>query len=377
MRRQFLLIGFAALLLCGLGTRAEAIDTAAREAFMIDADTHTVLLNKNADHRMPPASMSKLMTAYVVFDRLNSGRLSLDDTLLVSEKAWKMGGSKMFVEVGNRVSVENLLRGVIIDSGNDACIVLAEGIAGSESAFAEEMNREAKKLGLTASHFNNATGWPDPEHVMSARDLAMVAEAIMREFPQFYHFYSETEFTWNDITQKNRNPLLYSNIGADGLKTGHTSEAGYGLTASAVQDGRRLILVVTGLSSERERATEAERLLTWGFREYTNLKLFSKDEVVETAAVWHGESDSVPLVADKDVVLTLAHGARDSLKATVVYDGPIPAPISAGDRLATLRLEAPGIEPTEIPLVAGESVERLGPVGRILATLQHLVVSSL
>src|SRR5690554_4742122 len=228
------------------------IDTAAREAYLVDMSTGTVLLDKNGDRAMPPASMSKIMTVYAVFDRIRQGRLSLEDTLPVSERAWRMGGSKMFVEIGDDIRVEDLLRGVIVQSGNDACVVLAEGLSGSEEAFANELNRLADDIGLRDSAFRNATGWPAEGHVMSARDLAHLAHRLITDFPEHYHYYSELEFTWNDIRQSNRNPLLYRNVGADGLKTGHTQEAGYGLTASAVQNDRRLILVVTGLESQRQ-----------------------------------------------------------------------------------------------------------------------------
>lgn len=349
------------------------IETAAREAYLIDATTGTVLLDKNGDRAMPPASMSKIMTAYVVFDRIRQGRLSLEDKLPVSERAWRMGGSKMFVELGNEIRVEDLLRGVIVQSGNDACVVLAEGLSGSEEAFARELNSLAAEIGLRDSHFRNATGWPAEGHVMSARDLALLAQRMIEDFPEFYSYYSETEFTWHDITQSNRNPLLYRNIGADGLKTGHTEEAGYGLTASAVQDGRRLILVVTGLESQRQRAEEAERLMRWGFREFDNFKLFEAGSVIEEAEVWLGSQARVPLVAPKDVLVTLRHADRDHLSASVTYEGPLAAPIEEGEPLATLRIEAPGIAGQEVTLVAGASIEEAGHLGRIYQKARYLL----
>ena len=254
----------AALLWPALAPPAQALETRAREAFLIDVTTGTVLLEKDADVSMPPASMSKIMTAYLVFGALKEGRISLDDKLPVSEKAWRKGGSKMFVEVGSEVSVEDLLRGVIVQSGNDACIVLAEALAGSEEAFAEQMTRKAREIGMEGSTFTNSTGWPDPNHRMTARDLAILAERMVQDFPDFYHYYSEREFTYNGIRQGNRNPLLYKNLGADGLKTGHTEEAGYGLTASAERDGRRLVLVINGLESIKARSEEAERLIASG-----------------------------------------------------------------------------------------------------------------
>jgi len=373
---KLLLYGLSllAVVLCWSASPAAAqIDTAAREAYLIDATTGTVLLDKDGARPMPPASMSKIMTAYAVFDRLRQGRLTLDDRLPVSERAWRMGGSKMFVEVGNEIRVEDLLRGVIVQSGNDACIVLAEALSGSEAAFADELTRLGREIGLRESSFRNATGWPAEGHLMSARDLAHLAYRLIDDFPEYYHYYAETEFTWHEIRQSNRNPLLYRNIGADGLKTGHTEEAGYGLTASAVQGDRRLILVVTGLQSQRQRAEEAERLMLWGFREFGNFKLFEAGTVIEEAEVWLGSNASVPLVAAEEVLVTLRHAARDDITATVVYEGPLPAPIEAGQRVATLRIQAPGISVHEVPLVAGRSVAAAGPLGRIYQTARHLI----
>lgn len=367
------LVLLAAALLLVVPPAAAQIDTAAREAYLVDATTGTVLLDKDGDRPMPPASMSKIMTAYAVFDRLSQGRLALDDRLPVSERAWRMGGSKMFVEVGNEIRVEDLLRGVIVQSGNDACIVLAEALSGSEAAFADELTRLGREIGLRESSFRNATGWPAEGHLMSARDLAHLAYRLIDDFPEYYHYYAETEFTWHEIRQSNRNPLLYRNIGADGLKTGHTEEAGYGLTASAVQGDRRLILVVTGLQSQRQRAEEAERLMLWGFREFGNFKLFEAGTVIEEAEVWLGSNASVPLVAAEEVLVTLRHAARDDITATVVYEGPLPAPIEAGQRVATLRIQAPGISVHEVPLVAGRSVAAAGPLGRIYQTARHLI----
>ncbi|WP_051608843.1 D-alanyl-D-alanine carboxypeptidase family protein [Fodinicurvata fenggangensis] len=355
---------------------AKAFETEAREAILVDHETGSILYEKQADKAMPPASMSKIMTAYMVFDRLEEERLSMDDKLPVSEKAWRKGGSKMFVEVGEEVAVSDLLRGVIVQSGNDACIVLAEGISGSEEAFAREMTEMGREIGLQDSTFANATGWPHPDHRMSARDLATLARRIIDEFPQYYEIYSETEFTWNEIRQGNRNPLLYRNIGADGLKTGHTEEAGYGLTASAVQDGRRLVLVVTGLDSVNERAEEASRLLSWGFREFDNFNLAEKDEPIDEATVWLGAEDTVPLVAEDELVVTLPHAARDELEARIVYEGPVPAPIEKGQTIGTLILSAPGMPEQEIPLLAAKDVDKAGLFGRLFAAGKYLVLGN-
>ena len=352
---------------------AAAVETNAREAILMDFDTGHVLFARKPDQSMPPASMSKIMTVYAVFERLKQGELSLDDKFLVSEKAWRKGGSKMFVEVGNEVRVEDLLRGVIVQSGNDASIVLAEGIAGSEDAFAGMLTAKADELGMDNSKFENATGWPDPQHRTTARDLAILAKHIIQDFPEYYHYFSETEFTWNDIRQHNRNPLLGRNIGVDGLKTGHTQNAGYGLTASAERDGRRLILVVTGLDSAKARAQEAAKLLEWGFREFDNYELFEAGETVEEAAVWLGEDPRVPLVAPEDLMVTLQRSQREAMEATVTYESPIPAPIEKGERLATVRITAPEREAIEMPLEAGAAVGQLGPLGRIVASVKFLV----
>lgn len=359
-----------------LASTAEALETQAREVFLMDANTNAILLDKNSEVSMPPASMSKIMTAYMVFERLKAGSLSLDDKLPVSEKAWRMGGSKMFVEVGDQIRVEDLLRGVIVQSGNDACIVLAEGIAGSEEAFAEQMTAKAREIGMTGSTFANATGWPHPDHRMTARDLATLANRIITDHPEFYHYYSEKEFTWTDIRQGNRNPLLYKNIGADGLKTGHTEEAGYGLTASAVQNDRRLILVVNGLGSIKERSAESERLMSWGFREFGNYALFESGETVDEAPVWLGAEKTVPLVMAEDLVVTLPRSVRNGMKVSVVYDSPIPAPVPSGQEIATLRVSWPDGVPVEVPLMAGEDVEQLGPFGRIAASIKFLLLGT-
>ena len=355
-----------------------ALETAAAQALLIDATTGVELLAKNADSPMAPASMSKMMTVYLLFEALKDGRLSLEDTLPVSETAWRRGGAKsggstMFLEPGSRPTVEDLIRGIVVQSGNDASIVVAEALSGSEAAFAAEMTRRGREIGLTDTTFRNATGWPDPEHLTTARDMAMLAWRTIEDFPEFYHYYEEKVFTYNGIRQSNRNPLLYENIGADGLKTGHTEVSGYGLTGSMKRDDRRLILVVNGLPSVRARSGEAERLLSWGFREFDNYALFDAGESVAEAEVWLGKSPAVPLVIDDSLVITLPRKARPQMTVNVVYDGPIPAPIAEGDRLATLVISAPGEETREVPLRAGTDVPQLGVLGRLTAALKHIV----
>ena len=361
-----------ALLLLAQGP-AGAIETAAKQAILVDFETGAILFEKNADELMPPASMSKLMTVYMVFEKLAAGSLKLDDTLPVSKKAWRMGGSKMFVEVGKRAVVEDLLRGIIVQSGNDACIVVAEGLGGSEAAFAEEMTARAREIGLEQTTFRNATGWPDPEHLTTARDLAKLAQRIISEFPDYYHYYAEKSFTYSKIKQGNRNPLLYKNIGADGLKTGHTEAAGYGLAASALRGERRLVLVVNGLKSVRQRSQESERLLDWGFREFNTYKMFTAGDTVGEADVWLGAVPTVPLVIEDGLTVTLLRKARRKMKVAVVFDEPIPAPITAGAPIARLVISAPETENIEVPLVAGSDIKKLGFLGRIGAAIKYMV----
>jgi len=349
------------------------VDTIARQAFIIDADTGAVLLEKNADERMPPSSMSKLMTMYVVFDLLKQGRLTMDQELLVSERAWRMGGSKMFVHVGTSVKVGDLIRGVIVQSGNDACIVLAEAISGSETQFADLLNDYGKRLGLNNSTFRNATGWPDPEHRTTCRDLALLAQHIINDFPEYYRIYAERSFRYNDINQENRNPLLGRVAGADGLKTGHTEEAGYGLTGSAKRGDRRLILVVNGLPSMSARREETERLMEWGFREFENVSLFRASDTIEEAPVYLGEQLKVPLVGGRDVVLTLPRQWRRNLQVKIHYDSPVPAPVAKGQELGRLEVSGSGVPPMTVPLLAGADVGRLGLIPRIPAVIGRMV----
>jgi D-alanyl-D-alanine carboxypeptidase (penicillin-binding protein 5/6) len=352
---------------------ANAVETTALHAILIDTSTGTILMEKDADVGTAPASMSKIMVLYMLFERLADGNLTMEDTFAVSEKAWRMGGSKMFVGVNTRVTISDLLRGVIVQSGNDASIVIAEGLGGTESSFAVEMTERAAELGLTNSVFKNATGWPEEGHVMSARDIATLALRVITDFPQYYTIFAETSFTYNDIKQSNRNPLLYDFPGADGLKTGHTQASGYGLAASAVRNGRRLILILNGLESVQDRTREAERLLDWGFREFANYTLFTEGEVVDNAPVWLGAQATVPLVIQDELTLTLSRTARRNMTVKTVYQSPIPARIETGTELAKLVIETPDIPSVELPLVAGADVERLGVLGRLGAAVSFLV----
>jgi D-alanyl-D-alanine carboxypeptidase (penicillin-binding protein 5/6) len=373
--RQSAWLGMVAaiVLLAGAASPAAAFETPAKAAILIDLQSDQILYEKNADEPLPPASMSKLMTVLMLFERIEEGSLSLDDTLPVSEKAWRKGGSKMFVEVGKRVRVEDLLHGIIIQSGNDACIVVAEALAGSEAAFAEQMTRRAHELGMTNSTFRNASGWPDPEHLMSVRDLATLARILIERFPEYYHIFGEKEFTYGGIRQYSRNPLLDRDLGADGLKTGFTNDAGYGLTASATRDGRRLIMVIAGLEKPRQRAHESERLLEYGFRNFKNYQLFAAGDAVEEADVWLGDRQHVPLVVEEDVTVSLTAEGRRELEVKLVYDGPIPAPVVGGSALAQVQVSAPGLPTRRIPLVAGSAVQAASLFGRVTSALGYLI----
>ena len=346
------------------------VDTVAKWAFAVDFVTGATLLDKNADEEMPPSSMTKLMTIYIVYERLKSGRLKLDDELPVSERAWRMGGSKMFVQVGTQVKVEDLIRGVIVQSGNDACLVLAEAIAGSEEQFVELMNQTAKQLGLTHSFFKNCTGWPDPEQHMSCRDIATLARRIIMDFPEYYHYDSEKTFKYNVIEQGN--PMVQKGT-ADGLKTGHTEAGGYGLVVSSMRNGRRIILVLNGMTSMRERAEESERLMDWCFANFEDVTLFAAGDVVENVKVWLGTQPTVPLVGGRDLVVTMPRNWRKNASIKVTYDSPIRAPVAKGDALGKLTVSGQGVPSMDVPLLAGADVPKLGLPGRAMAVLSHYV----
>lgn len=361
----------------GSALAAPPFETTARNAILIDVDSGMVLYEKEADAQIHPASMSKLMTAYVVFEQLANGSLKLTDTIPVSVDTWRkwrrLDGSTMFLNAGDRPTVEELLLGVIVQSGNDACDVLAQAVGGTEENFAEYMNQKGKEIGLTASHFTNASGWPDPDHLMSVRDIATVGEHIIRDFSDYYHFYSVREFSYAGVKQRNRNPLLGLMDGADGLKTGYTDDAGYGVAVSAVREGQRLIGVVAGLKTSRERAREAERLLSHGFRNFKSYKLFDKGQMVEEASVWLGEHDRVPLMIGDEVKVTLDRSARPGMKATLVYDGPIAAPIEEGQQLGRIVIDIPNRDAIEVPVLAGASIAEITGFARVGATFKQLL----
>lgn len=348
------------------------IGTLAKTAYVVDAVTDTVLLFKDADQRTAPSSMAKMMTVYIIFEELKAGRLKLDSKFRVSERARAMGGSRMFVEVGTEITVDDLLKGIITLSGNDACVVVAEGMSGTEDNFAARMTKKARDIGMPNSVFRNASGWPADGQYTTARDLAVLARRTIIDFPEYYKYYAVTDFTWNNIRQENRNRLLSITPGTDGLKTGHTEEGGYGLASSTIRDGRRIILVVNGLADMRQRAAESARLTEWAFREYTNKVAFRSGDKVVDAEVWLGDQRTVPLVTQRAIAATVPVGQDANVRVTVQYDGPIRAPIRKGDQIGKVMVSAaPGARAVEYPLYAGADVPRLGAFGRAVGVIKH------
>ncbi len=383
--RLLILAGIASTSLMG-SVSAQTMSTPAKQAILIEASTGDILFEKNADEKMTPSSMSKLMTVYIAFQQLKSGSLSLDDEFTVEDspvwRRWRNTstndtGSTMYVNAGDTVTIADLLRGIIVQSGNDACAQLALAIAGDVGVFVNMMNDEAANLGLTNSHFMNTNGWPDPEHYMSAHDIATLSLAIATEFPEYYPIFAEKQFSYAGVNQPNRNRLLYRDrVHSDGLKTGHTEDGGYGLASSALMDGRRLVLVVNGMTSDNARINESERLLNYGFRNFGIYDMLKAGQTIDQADVWLGEDATVPLVAEEDVTLSMNKQARRNMTAKVIYDGPIAAPIQKGQPIATLELSADGMETKSFPLVAGADVDTLGGFSRIKAAFSYMLMGS-
>lgn len=342
--------------------RAQTFQTSAPTAILMDADSHAVLFEKSADELMAPASMVKTMTAEVVFNELKNGRLSFDSTFTISENAWRKGGgssggSSMFAQVNSTIRLEDLLRGLIVQSGNDAAIAIAEGIAGTEENFARLMNERARQIGLAKSTFRNATGYGHPEQKVTVRDLAKLAIHIIETYPDLYKLFGEREFIWNKIRQQNRNPLLTMDIGADGLKTGNIEESGYGLIGSAVQNGQRLVVVVNGLKTAKERANESRKLLDWGFRAFESQQLFAAGQVVGEAQVFGGSKRSLALVSRKPVRVLVPRGDGERVTARIIYTGPLRAPIQKGTEVARLQVNRGEMQALEMPLYANEDIQ--------------------
>ena len=373
-------IGAALLSFMTVGSaisKAVEINSSAEFAFVTDFGSGKVLMEKQPDALMKPASMAKIMTVYIAFERIADGSLSLDDTFLISEKAWRKGGSKTFVEVGKEVSVRDLLYGVVVQSGNDAAIAIAEGISGTEEGFAEEMNYVARKLGMENTVFRNSTGWPHLEQHTTARDLNILATALIREFPadkypELYPMFAEKDFTYNGIKQGNRNPLVYGTQGADGLKTGHTAESGYGLVGSAHRDGQRVVMVLNGMKSMKQRSSESRRLIDLMFREFKLYRFYEKGQPVDRANVWLGTKNKIDLVLEEPLHLVMARSDRRKMKVSVNWNDPVPAPITAGQAIGTLVLELPSGK-TTYPLLAAENVDGLGMFDRVGEALKYLI----
>ena len=352
---------------------ARAFETAATAAWVYDMTTGTVLMDKNADQPLPPASMSKLMTINMLFEALKDGRVTMDTTFAVSDRAVEMtraGGSTMMLQHNDRPTVDELIHGMIVNSGNDACVVVAEGLAGTEEAFSAQMTQRGQALGMTASIFANASGWPDPNHRMSMRDLGILSKRLIEEFPEYYPIFAQTEYSYKGRSPDNRfnrNPLLNLGIGADGLKTGHTSEAGYGLVGSAKQGNRRIIFAITGLPTDKSRAEEAERIVGWAFRQFSEKTVARTGVRVAEAEVHLGDADSVGLVPSRDVSLLVPALVQDKVTAEVIYNGPLLAPVAAGTPVAELIIHVPDLPARSVPLVAEADVGKAG-FGKRLTT---------
>ncbi len=354
---------------------AHAFETQATAAWVYDVTTGTVLMDKNADQPVPPASMSKLMTINMLFEALRDGRVTMETEFAVSARAKAMGGSTMFLQETDRPTVRDLIHGMIVNSGNDACVVVAEGLAGTEEAFSAQMTERGRALGMTASVFANASGWPDPTHRMSMRDLGILAQHLIEDFPEYYPIFAETEFNYKDRAPDNRfnrNPLLDLGVGADGLKTGHTQEAGYGLVGSAKQGDRRVIFAITGLPSEQARAEESERIVAWAFRQFSEKTVAKTGTRLAEAEVHLGDVDTVGLVPAEDVRLLVPALVQDSVTAEVVYNGPLTAPVAMGTPVAELIVHVPDLPDRRFPLVAEADIGKAGFLRRLTVAAQSL-----
>ncbi|MEP0940115.1 MAG: D-alanyl-D-alanine carboxypeptidase family protein [Rhizobiaceae bacterium] len=372
-------LGIAFLVCFAASATAQTFQTKAKQAVLMDYDSGTVLYQKNADQLMPPASMAKLMTMEVVFNAIKIGELDFETPFRISSDVWRRGGansggSTMFAVLNSDIRLEDLIRGVIIQSGNDAAMAIAEGMAGSETAFAGLMNIRARKIGLEDSNFTNSTGLPDPDQRVTARDLAKLARHLIKTYPDLYKIYSETEFKWNKVNQRNRNPILGKVAGADGLKTGYTEASGYGMVGSAEQNGRRIIMVLNGMASKRERSNEAVKMMRWSFRAFKPIDLFEAGEIVGEAGVYGGEKSGVELTAKGPLKIFVPIGFQDRLKADIVFTGPIMAPVEAGDRLAKLQIMMDGKVTQETPLYAAEDVAEGSITQKAMDAMQELIV---
>tara|TARA_B100001123_G_C15237299_1_gene997663 strand:+ start:387 stop:1526 length:1140 start_codon:yes stop_codon:yes gene_type:complete len=355
-----------------------SLDTKATHAVILDYDTNEIIFDKNGSEKTSPASMTKILTTYIVFDKIKKNNLSLEDKFKVSSKAYKKGGSRMFIEINSLVSVKDLLYGVIVQSGNDASIALAENISGSEEAFAKLMNEYAKELGMDNSNFINSSGWPDPKHYSSMKDLAILSKAIINDFPKLYKIYKEKKFTYNNIMQLNRNSLLKYYPGVDGLKTGYVKDSGYGIIVSSLKDKRRIIVAINGLESQKTRIEESEKLLNWAYRETKHYEILTKDQVMTSTDVWLGKNSTVDLISPKSIIKTLTHEEKENLTIKLKYDKPINAPIEANQIVGNINIIIPKKnQKIEIPLIAKNDVKRVNPLIRVFVALKYLIFGNI
>ena len=350
-----------------------AIDTKANQAVVVDYNTNEILFEKNSNQKIPPASMTKIMTVYAAFDRINNTNLSIEDTCTVSAKAYRMGGSRTFLEIDDQVTINTLLRGIIIQSGNDASVALAECLSGTEDDFASLMNAYAEKLKMNNTNFTNSSGWPEDNHYSTVLDLAILSNSLIRDFTDLYSYFSEKEFTYNDIKQPNRNRLLSNVNGADGLKTGYVKESGWGIAGSAIRDERRITVVINGTNSSRSRLNESSNLLNWAFKQTTQKTLVHKDQIIKNVDVWLGSKPSVNLMVEKDIVSILSFDQLKLIKSTIHYEKPISAPIKAGEKIGSLIINISGKPPMIVPLVADKNINTINPIMRIFAAIKYLV----
>ena len=350
-----------------------AIDTKAEQAIVVDFDTNETLFEKNPDQLMPPASMTKIMTVYAAFDRLNKTELSIDDLCKISAKAYKMGGSRTFLEIDDFVSIDDLLKGIIIQSGNDASVVLAECLGGTEKDFAKIMNNYAKNLGMINTNFVNSSGWPNEKHYSTVQDLAILSNSLIKNFPKLYTYFKIKEFSYNEINQPNRNKLLVNDSGADGLKTGYTKKSGWGIAGSALRNGRRITLVINGTNSTRSRLNESLFLLNWAFNQTSQIKLVSKGELIKKVDVWLGNKSTINLVVDKDLFSTVSFDQMQLIKTTISYNKPVNAPIKKGDKLGIMEIKISGKKNLIIPLVAESNVKETNPFFKLFAAIKYLI----
>lgn len=352
---------------------ALAIDTKAEQAIVLDLNTNEVLYEKNADHITPPASMTKILTVYLVFDRLKNTSLSMEDTCNVSARAYRMRGSKMFIEIDTKVSIKDLLRGIIIQSGNDASVAIAECLSGTEEDFANLMNIYAEKFQMKNSNFINSSGWPEQNHYSTVRDLSIISKFIIIDFPDLYKLFSEKEFTYNGIKQPNRNKLLINVAGGDGLKTGFTKNSGWGIAASAINDGRRIIVVINGTSSSRSRLNESSNLLNWAMRETKLQKILKKNQIIKEVDIWLGNKSTVNLIVQKDIITTLSFEQSKLIKSNIEYKKPLPAPFKKGDVVGKMTINISGKPAMIVPLVAETNVNSINPLVKVFAAAKYLI----